>query len=77
MGKREILSDDSLEDILQRLDENQFIRIHRSHIINLDFLKELKRLGDRKYIAILNDHYQLEVPVSRERLKELKQRLCI
>lgn len=72
---KEVLSDDSLERILSRLDPKTFIQVHRSHIINLDFLKELRREGDRKYVAILSDFHQTEIPVSREKLNELKKKL--
>lgn len=70
---RELLCDDSLEAIVNRLDPNLFIRVHRGAALNIKFLKELKREGDRKYIAILMDKAQTQVPVSRERLPQLKK----
>jgi len=72
---RELLSDDSLDTLAERLRAAQFLRVHRSAMINLDYLKELEREGDRKYTAVLNDAKTTRVPVSRERLDELKQRL--
>ena len=44
-------------------------------MINLDFLKELRREGDRKYIAVLGDYFESELPVSRESLPALKAKL--
>lgn len=70
---RELLSDDSLESIFARLDPNIFIRVHRGAILNIKYLKELKREGDRKYTAILADKAQTQVLVSRERLPQLKK----
>jgi len=70
---RELLSDDSLESIYARLDSNTFVRVHRGAIINIKYLKELKREGDRKYTAILSDKAQTQVLVSRERLPQLKK----
>lgn len=70
---RELLTDDSLEAILNRLDASIFVRVHRSAALNIRYLKELKREGDRKYIAILSDKSQSQVQVSRERLPLLKQ----
>ncbi len=70
---RELLSDDSLESIYARLDSNIFVRVHRGAIINIKYLKELKREGDRKYTAILSDKAQTQVLVSRERLPQLKK----
>lgn len=73
MDGRELLSDDSLETMMTRLDSTQFIRVHRSAILNTKFLKELRREGDRKFTAILTDKKQTQVPISRERLPQLKK----
>lgn len=72
---QELLVDDRLDTLAQRLDPNRFLRIHRSAIINLDFLKELEHEGDRKYHAVLSDKAATRLPVSRERLGDLKQEL--
>lgn len=72
---RELLSDDSLELISERLDASTFIRVHRGAIINIHFLKELRREGDRKYTAVLTDKSNTEVPISRDRLPQLKSLL--
>ena len=74
---KELLADDSLDILANRLNPQQFIRIHRSGVINVEFLKELEREGDRKYLAILNDNAKTKVPISRERLDDLKLRLGI
>jgi DNA-binding LytR/AlgR family response regulator len=70
---QELLADDSLDTLAQRLDTGRFLRIHRSAIINMDFLKELEHEGDRKYLAVLSDIGKTRLPVSRERLDELKK----
>jgi two-component system LytT family response regulator len=75
-GERKSLSDDTLDSLEGRLGP-AFIRIYRSVIINLDFLKELTREGDRKYTAHLKDYYENSCPVSREALKKLQNRLGI
>ncbi len=72
---QEILCDDSLDHLAQRLDPGRFLRIHRGAVINLDFLKELEHQGDRKYLAVLSDVAKTKLLVSRERLDELKERL--
>ena len=74
---QELLTDDGLETLAQRLDPKKFLRIHRSAIINLDFLKELEHEGDRKYLAVLSDPIKSRLPVSRERLDDLKKELGI
>lgn len=70
---QELLADDRLEALAQRLDPSKFLRIHRSAIINLDFLKELEHEGDRKYQAVLSDPLKTRLPISRERLDDLKK----
>jgi two-component system, LytTR family, response regulator len=72
---QELLADDRLETLAQRLDPARFLRIHRSAIINMDYLKELEHEGDRKYLAVLSDPAKTRLPVSRERLDELKKKL--
>lgn len=72
---QELLADDRLDTLAQRLDSSRFLRIHRSAIINLDYLKELEYEGDRKYIAVLSDPAKTRLPVSRERLDDLKKEL--
>ncbi|NOR46376.1 MAG: response regulator [Candidatus Delongbacteria bacterium] len=60
----EYILNDSLASLEERLPDN-FIRIHRGYIINVDHLKKLKKWFGGKYIAVLNDKKKTEVPVSR------------
>lgn len=77
-GEKQLLADDSLDALEGRLGQGgKFVRIHRGAIINLDFLKELRREGDRKYVAVLGDYFETELPVSRESLVALKAKLGI
>jgi two-component system LytT family response regulator len=72
---RELLSDDSLDKLMARLDPSSFLRVHRSAIVNIDFVDELHQMGDRKFVAVLKDAARTQVPISRERLDEVKARL--
>lgn len=72
---RELLSEESLDRLMDRLDGHTFMRVHRSAILNLALVTELQQEGDRKYVAILAGLPNTRVPVSRERLDELKVRL--
>lgn len=60
----EYILNDTLASLEERLPDN-FIRIHRGYIINMDHLKKLKKWFGGKYIAVLNDKNNTEVPVSR------------
>ena len=72
---RELLSDDSLDRLSVRLSEESFMRVHRSAILNIDFVRELQQEGDRKYVAILDNPAKTRVPISRDKLDEVKLRL--
>ncbi len=52
---RELLSDDPLDKLMDQLDEQTFIRVHRGAILNVGFVEELVKEGDRKYVAVLSD----------------------
>ena len=72
---REYLADEPLDMHAKKLDAARFVRVHRSAIVNLDFVQELEREGDRKFTMVLSDGARTRVPIARERLDEVKQRL--
>lgn len=75
---QKILVDDSLDTLEKKLSiDSKLIRVHRSAILNLDFIERLDRLGDRKYHAVLKEHFQSTVPISREKLPLVKNLLSI
>jgi two-component system LytT family response regulator len=55
------------------LNENNFIRIHRSYIINVDFIQHLEQTGKESYQLILKNGTQL--PVSKTGLGKLRNTL--
>ncbi len=57
-----------------RLDTDRFVRIHRSHIVNIDRITGLKRMGDTGLVD-LGTLEPYTVPVSRGRLAWLRTRL--
>jgi len=44
-----------LNDLEQRLDPGRFLRVHRSHILSLDHVKEMRPHGDRRLEVVLHD----------------------
>jgi len=74
---RELLSEESLDKLMDRLDRRNFMRVHRGAILNLAFVQELQQEGDRKYVALLAGVAGIRVPISREKLDEVKARLGI
>lgn len=67
--------DRTIADLEQRLDTRKFLRVHRSTIVNLDFVAELYPWFGGRMILKLKDTKKTEITVARERLKELKDRL--
>jgi diguanylate cyclase len=63
-----------ISDVESRLDTDRFVRVHRSHIVNVERVVGLKRAGDNGIIELAAaDRYA--VPVSRSRFGSLKSRL--
>ena len=55
------------------LDARRFVRIHRSAIVNIDVVIELRQDAHGDYVAVLRD--QTEVPVGRRFRARLQERL--
>lgn len=63
----------SIGDIEARLDPEHFMRVHRSHIVNLSAIKALSREGGRLVVQLVNGGPV--VPVSRTSASALLARL--
>ncbi|MEM6326839.1 MAG: LytTR family DNA-binding domain-containing protein [Bacteroidota bacterium] len=63
----------AMRELDDRLDSQRFIRIHRSTIVNLDRVRELRDMGRGEYEAVLHDGTALKL--SRSRRAHLEQRL--
>ncbi|MBA4178797.1 MAG: LytTR family transcriptional regulator [Leptothrix sp. (in: Bacteria)] len=64
-----------LGDLEKRLDAEQFMRVHRSHIVNLREIKQLLRSDGRLVLRLRDD--DADVPVSRTSSAALMARLGI
>jgi len=62
----------AIGEIESRLDKSRFVRVHRSHIVNIDRVIGYRRNGDSEMVE-LAEHYA--VPVSRSRIGRLKSRI--
>ncbi|HEV2956398.1 MAG TPA: MHYT domain-containing protein [Xanthobacteraceae bacterium] len=64
----------AIGEVEARLDSNRFVRVHRSHIVNIERVVGLKRAGDSGLVELAAaDRYA--VPVSRSRVGSLKSRI--
>lgn len=66
----------SISEIESRLDPQTFLRVHRSHIVNVAHAAALKRVRDQGLLE-LDCAERHEVPVSRSRLPKLRAALGI
>jgi len=73
--KKDFVLDLTIAELETRLDQDRFVRIHRSTIVNLDFVKELHSWFSERLLLKINDGKDTELTVSRERVKTLKEKL--
>jgi NO-binding membrane sensor protein with MHYT domain len=65
----------AIGDVEQRLDKDRFVRIHRSHIVNIERVVGYKRSGDNEMVE-MDAGQDYAVPVSRSRIGGLKSRVA-
>jgi hypothetical protein len=58
-----------LKDLEAQLPADQFIRIHRSHIVNLNEIARIKRVG--RNMQVITKHGNFVLPVSRHRISQI------
>ena len=66
----------SVTDLEAKLDPRTFIRVHRSHIINIQYAKSFERETDQAMIVVESDG-ETKIPVSREKVQALRTMLGI
>jgi len=71
-GKK-YLKEQSLRELEERLPQDRFIRIHRSTLLNIDFLARIETYAKDSRVAILKDGSRLNI--SRSGYDRLKSRL--
>lgn len=76
-AERDFVVDQTISQLETKLDPAHFVRIHRATILNLDHLRELHTWFGGKMVARLKDAKKTELPVSRDRVKPLKDRIGI
>lgn len=69
---KEFPLDFSLNELEEKLDSQTFLRIHRSTIVNLDFVGEVHGWFSGKILIRLKDRQKTELVVARDRVKILK-----
>jgi two-component system LytT family response regulator len=62
------LVNESLNSLEKQLDPAQFLRIHRSYIVNLDYIKEFIPYFNSEYILVLENNAQVKLSRSYKNL---------
>ncbi|OFV93026.1 MAG: hypothetical protein A3G76_13675 [Acidobacteria bacterium RIFCSPLOWO2_12_FULL_65_11] len=65
----------TLDELQARLDGNVFWRVHRSHLVNINKIKEIVPWFSRNYILRMRDQKSSEIPVSRAQTRRLREYL--
>jgi two-component system LytT family response regulator len=69
--------DQTIAELEQRLDPARFLRVHRSALVNVDWIQEVNSWFAGKVILSLKDPQRTQIPVARDRVRFLKSRLGI
>jgi two-component system LytT family response regulator len=69
--------DQTIVELERRLDPARFLRIHRSALVNCDWIHEVNSWFAGKVVLTLKDTARTQIPVARDRVRELKSRLGI
>jgi two-component system LytT family response regulator/two-component system response regulator LytT len=65
----------TLDELQARLDPGVFWRVHRSHLVNINKIKEIVPWFSRNYLLKMRDAKGSEIPVSRSQTKRLREYL--
>ena len=65
----------TLDELQARLDPGVFWRVHRSHLVNINKIREIVPWFSRNYILKMKDAKGTEIPVSRSQTKRLREYL--
>ena len=65
----------TLDELQAHLDPTVFWRVHRSHLVNINKIKEIVPWFSRNFLLKMRDAKGSEIPVSRSQTKRLREYL--
>ena len=71
-SNRNYLLDGALEQVQTELDPENFFRVNRTFIVQINAIKDIVAYTNSRLKIILNSYSETEIIVSRERVKEFK-----
>ena len=69
--------DYTIQELERKLNPRRFVRVHRSALVNVEYIHELHTWFAGKMLIRLKDEKHTEIPVSRDRVRAVKERLGI
>lgn len=61
-----------LVDLEPRLDPQSFVRVHRSHIVAIDYIAECRKTDQGRMVVVLRDKNATQLLVSRGYMKDIR-----
>jgi two-component system LytT family response regulator len=74
-GAKKYVVDYSITELEKRLDPKDFVRIHRSILLNTNYVQEIHQWFAGRVLVRLKDEKRTELTVARDRVRILKERL--
>ena len=65
--------DTPLIDLEQKLDPRQFVRVHRAHLVAVDYISEIQRIAEGRLSVVLKDKARTNILVSRNFVKRVRK----
>jgi len=72
---REHAVDQTIVDLEEKLDPSRFLRIHRSVLLNMEWVREASVSFSGRVAVTLKDAGRTQLPVARDRVRLLKSRM--
>ncbi len=74
--ENQYLVDMTLGELEDRLSRESFVRVHRSHLVNLNKIKEILRV-DGSYVVVASDRDETHIPVARRQVRAFREAVGI
>ena len=72
---KDYVIDATISELEAKLDPALFLRIHRATLLNLNYVDEVSSWFGGGMVVRMKDGKRTELPISRDRLREVKERL--
>jgi len=72
-AKGKFLKKETMNYLEKALPEDTFVRIHRSNIVNINYIQKIEKYGKESSMVVLKDGSRVQV--SKSRIKDLKNQL--